>query len=159
MMKVVSAVWRMPWSTLIGLSLGIMLVLMAPHWAAPILDLYDDAYPVVSPVSTTVVDRGEDNVRVHIVIEKHRGDECRLLRMYGYAVDASGVRGMASVARPDAAQSQGIVHDAGIIDTGIWVVKPVTDGATSVLVYTEHACLGRVIRSRMAEVQFEGRKS
>jgi hypothetical protein len=82
-----SDLWRMPWSTFIGVLLGVTLVFVTPSVVGPLSDIYDSAYPVLR-MKGTVEAREADAVVLHISGEKMRGDECRLLAVYGYAVHA-----------------------------------------------------------------------
>lgn len=78
--------WLKPWSTLFGLVLGAMLVLWSPGWLGPIISAWDSLNPVVEPVSARIVERERDAVLLHIFADKIRGEECRILRIYGYGV-------------------------------------------------------------------------
>jgi hypothetical protein len=151
-----SAIWRLPvkmiFTTLGGLLTGAVLVLSAPATLGPALSAWDAVFPVIEPIAADVIEREPDAVVIGLVAKKTKGEECRLIRIYGYGVDASGVLSLATVRRPDGTQQQGITHGEGVHDFGLWRVRPVDRDAVLVQVYVEHQCLGRVIRSKMAEV-------
>jgi hypothetical protein len=151
-----SAIWRIPvrmiFTTLGGLLFGVLLVLTAPATLGPVLSAWDAVFPVIEPISADVIEREPDAVVIGLVAKKTKGEECRLVRIYGYGVDASGVLSLATVRRPDGTQQQGITHGEGVHDFGLWRVRPVDQDAVTVQIYVEHQCLGRVIRSKMAEV-------
>jgi hypothetical protein len=151
-----AAIWHLPvkmvFTTLGGLATGILLVLMAPATLGPALSAWDAAFPVLEPIAAEVIEREPDAVVIGLVAKKTKGEECRLIRIYGYGVDASGVLSLATVRRPDGSPQMGITHGPGVHDFGLWRVRPVDRDAVLVQVYVEHQCLGRVIRSKMAEV-------
>ena len=142
--------WRMPWSTAFGVLIGVGAVLMTPAVIGPVRDAYDLAFPVLR-MHGTLVKREPDAVIVHISGEKVRGDECRLLAVYGYALMPDGRLADASATRIDVEQV-GRVRDAGHYDIGHWRVVPVSMAATRVRVVTQHDCVGRVVLSTIADV-------
>jgi hypothetical protein len=141
--------WRMPWSTLAGIVIGVFVVLVTPTWVGPLRDAYDSSFPVLR-MSGTVVARDDDSVTLHIRGEKLRGEECRLLSVYGYAVGPSGRLSDATATRVDQ-QPTARVRDAGDYDIGHWRVRPVTSDAVAVKVVAQHDCVGRVVLSTIAE--------
>ena len=150
MMRAFSGWWRMPWSTAAGVVIGVGAVLMTPTVIGPLRDAYDQAFPVLR-MHGTVVARESDAVTIHIKGEKLRGDECRLLSVYGYAVMPSGALADATAKRVDI-QETGRVRDAGVYDIGHWRVVPVSKNAVRVKVVTQHDCVGRVVISTIADV-------
>lgn len=157
MSRVVSALWRMPvrmlFTTLGGLLTGMLLVLSAPSLLGPALSAWDSAFPVIEPVRAEVESRSGDEVVLRIVAKKTKGDECKLLRLYGYGIDRDGVYSLAAVRRPDGSPHMSITHGEGTHDFGLWRVKPTAESAQRVEVYVEHICLGRVIKSLLAEAK------
>lgn len=150
MIKPFTSMWRMPWSTLMGAVIGVTAVLVTPNAVGPIRDLYDRYFPVLR-MSGTVVERSGHSVVLHITGEKVRGDECRLLSVYGYAVMPSGFLADATATRLDR-EANSRVRDKGHYDIGLWRVVPVTDQAVGVRVVTQHDCVGRVVLSTIADV-------
>lgn len=142
--------WRMPWSTLSGVVIGVAAVLIAPSVVGPMRDAYDGAFPVLR-MTGEVVKREPGAVVIHIKGEKVRGDECRLLTVYGYTVAPSGVLIDASATRVDAVAT-GRVRESGHYDIGWWRVVPVSMDAKRAIVMTQHDCVGRVVLSTVADV-------
>jgi hypothetical protein len=141
--------WTMPWSTAAGGILGVLTVLATPNLVGPLRDAYDTAFPVVR-MSGKLVQRDGDAVVLHISGNKLRGEECRLLAVYGYAVDAKGLLYDAVATRIDAPATNRM-REAGSYDIGLWRVQPVVPGAVGVRVVAQHDCVGRVILSTIAE--------
>jgi hypothetical protein len=150
MLAKMANVWRMPWSTLIGVCIGVGVILVTPQVIGPLRDAYDRQFPVLR-MTGTVVAREPDAVVVHIRGEKIRGEECRLMDVYGYALDKDGRLHDATATRIDK-PSENRVREAGVYDIGHWRVKPVPPNMTAIKVMTSHDCLGRVVLSTIAEV-------
>jgi hypothetical protein len=145
--------WKAPISTAFGVIIGVCVVLLAPNVLGPVLAAWDQAFPVVEPVDAELVDRHGDEVILSITAKKNKGEECTLIRIYGYGIDAAGVYSLATVRRPDGSPFMGIVHGEGTHDFGLWRIKPTDADTVRVQVYVEHNCLGRVIKSKMADVK------
>jgi len=148
-------IWRLPlrmvFTTVGGLLTGALMVLTAPNFLAPMFAAWDAMFPVMVPVESNVVQREPDAVLLHIVAKKTKGEECRLVRVYGYGLDAEGRHSLATVRRPDGSEQAGITHGPGVHDFGVWRIKPTDSDTVRVQVKAEHNCLGRVIPSTMAE--------
>ena len=142
--------WRMPWSTAFGVLVGVGAVLMTPTVIGPLRDAYDTAFPVLV-MTGKVIEREPDAVIVHISGEKIRGDECRLLSVYGYAIMPNGLLADATATRIDA-PATGRVRDKGHYDIGNWRIVPVDRNAVRVRVVAQHDCVGRVVLSTIADV-------
>lgn len=155
MKRAIEALWRMPvrmlFTSVGGLITGALLILSAPTFLGPVLSAWDSAFPVIEPMHSDLISRNGDEVIVSITARKTKGDECKLLRVYAYGIDKEGVYTLATVRRPDGAPQNGITHNAGVHDFGQWRIKPTALDATRVEVFVEHVCLGRVIKSKLAE--------
>lgn len=149
----VSNFWKAPFATAFGVIIGVLAVLIAPNVLGPTLAAWDSAFPVIEPVEAKVTDRHGDEVILNIVAKKNKGEECTLIRIYGYGIDDKGVFSLATVRRPDGSPHMGIIHGSGVHDFGLWRVKPTDEDTVRVQVYVEHNCLGRVIKSKMADVK------
>jgi hypothetical protein len=90
-------------------------------------------------------------VHVHIEGTKHRGAECHVVRIYGYSVEADGTLNSATATRVDM-PATGVTHIAGRYDIGVWLIRPVMADAVSVRVYTDHSCIGRIVKTKIADV-------
>jgi hypothetical protein len=141
--------WRMPWSTAFGAIAGIVIVLTMPSVIGPLREWYDASFPVLK-MSGDVISRDSDSVSLHIKGEKLRGEECRLLAVYGYAIDKEGRLSDANATRMDVAV-EGRIRDKGLYDIGIWKIRPVRKDAVAVRVVTQHDCIGRIVLSTIAE--------
>jgi hypothetical protein len=146
---VIGNFWRMPWSTAFGVMIGVLAVLSTPTVIGPLRDVYDASFPVLR-MTGTVVSRDGDSVTLHIKGEKLRGEECRLLAVYGYGIDRQGRLSDANASRTDAAV-ENRVRDRGVYDIGLWRVRPIGPDAVAVRVVTQHDCIGRVVLSTIAE--------
>ena len=142
--------WRMPWSTLFGVLIGVGAVLMTPTVIGPLRDIYDKAFPVLK-MNGKIVERTEHSVVLHIIGEKIRGDECRLLSVYGYAILPNGLLSDATATRIDSVAT-GRIRDRGAYDIGLWRIVPVNLDAVRVRVIAQHDCVGRVVLSTIADV-------
>jgi hypothetical protein len=140
----------MPFSTVLGVVLGVFAVLAMPSWVGPVREAYDSIFPVLQ-MKGVLVDRQGSAVMIHIQGRKLRGEECRLLHVYGYAIQQDGRLSDATATRIDQ-PIDGRTRDAGFYDIGIWRVQPVDEDATGVKVVTQHDCVGRVVLSTIAEV-------
>jgi hypothetical protein len=149
----ISNFWKMPFATSAGIIIGVLVVLLSPNVVGPVLAAWDNAFPVIEPVEAEVSNRSGDEVFLNIIAKKNKGEECTLIRIYGYGIDASGVFSLATVRRPDGSPFMGIIHGKGTHDFGVWRVKPADADTVRVQVYVEHNCLGRVIKSKMADVR------
>jgi hypothetical protein len=145
--------WKMPIATSFGMIIGISAVLVSPNVLGPVIAAWDNAFPVIEPVEAEVLDRHGDEVFINIIAKKNKGEECTLIRIYGYGIDPAGVFSLATVRRPDGSPFMGIIHGKGTHDFGIWRIKPTDADTARVQVYVEHNCLGRVIKSKMADVR------
>jgi len=150
-MKRVLQFWRMPWSALFGACVGVLMVLSTPEIVTDIRGVYDKFRPVLK-MSGTVVSRDEDSVTLHITGEKLRGEECRLLSVFGYSVDKDGRLFDALAERIDRTATRR-VREQGNYDIGLWRVKPITPDAVGVQVVAQHDCVGRVVLTVMAEAR------
>jgi hypothetical protein len=157
MIRVILNIWRWPVNSMVGVLFGVVLAtwvyFYSPNLIGPLSNAWDERYPVVKPVSAEVIARENDAVIVRIVADKQRGEECIILRIYASAIGPDGLPALASARRPDGTEHAGVSHEAGVRDFGVWRIKPVIAGSRAVIVYTEHSCLGRVAKSKIAEVK------
>ncbi len=145
--------YRLPFSTMIGVFFGALLMLWAPGFVGLVTDAYDQFSPVLTMKGRLVQIEG-DAVQVHITGTKHRGYECQFIRIYGYSVDKSGFLSNAVATRLDS-EFTAYTRPAGKYDIGVWSIRPIAPDAVSVWVYTDHSCVGRLIKTRVAEVSLK----
>jgi hypothetical protein len=142
---------QMPFAIFVGIVFGLLFSLLMPVLGGSFLSAYDGVFPVLR-MSGTIVSKDGDSVVLHISGVKLRGEECRLVSVYGYTVDDKSMRYTdAIVQRVDMAQT-GRVRDKGLYDIGLWSVRPVGSDTKRVQVYTHHECLGRAVLSIIADV-------
>jgi hypothetical protein len=151
-MKAVLRFWRMPWSTLAGACIGILLVLGTPDIVAPVRDAYDALRPVLR-MQGQLVSRDADGVLLHIHGTKLRGEECRIVAVYGYARQRGGSLTDAVATRVNGPQDKR-PREQGQYDIGLWRVAPLGPDPVGAKVVAHHECVGRVILSTIAEVAF-----
>lgn len=147
----ISNLWKMPWSTLMGVCIGVAAVMSLPEIAGPLRGWYDDQFPVLR-MSGKIVDRRGDAVILEITGEKLRGEECRLVSVYGYTVDGAGMKDTRAIVERVDRQATGQVRDDGYYNIGLWSVRPVGPDVKRVQVYTHHDCFGRAVLSVIADV-------
>lgn len=145
------AIAAMPVAVLVGSVIGVMAVYIAPQFVGSVTAVYDDIFPVLT-MSGKLVNKGPDYVDIHIKGKKHRGEECRLMNVYGYTRRPDGLRADAVATRIDKSETRRI-RDEGDWDIGIWRVQPVDSLADRAEVWTHHNCVGRDILTRIAEVR------
>ena len=141
---------EMPVAATVGVIAGLLMAFFAPQLVGGALGIYDANFPVLT-MSGTITKVEPSAVTVHIQGTKHRGEECKLVNVYGYTVNAIGVRKDAIAERVDT-PSTGRVRDKGTYDIGLWRVYPVDADAVSVQVWTHHDCVGRPILSKISDV-------
>jgi hypothetical protein len=98
----------------------------------------------------TIHERTDGYVVLRITGEKVRGEECRLLAVYGYSIDAAGRLHDAVANRIDSPQTNR-TRDRGEYDIGLWKVQPIYPNSVAVKVVAQHDCVGRVVLSTLAE--------
>lgn len=148
----IKQVFTMPVAALIGVLLGLIGGIAGPQIMGSMTSIYDDIFPVLS-MSGRLVDYKPGEVTVHITGRKNRGEECRLIGVYGYTYtgDRMVPRKDAIAQRIDLPQS-GRPRSEGFYDIGIWRVWPVGDDAKTVEVWTHHECYGRPVQTKVADI-------
>jgi len=141
---------EMPIAAALGLIIGLGAAAVGPHVVGGSLALYDEMFPVMS-MTGHVVAADSESVTIHITGRKNRGEECRLVSVYGYTFNGSDPPLDAVAERIDK-PAEGRIREKGFYDIGRWRVYPVGLNATRVEVWTHHECVGRPILSKIAEV-------
>jgi hypothetical protein len=139
----------MPWSTAIGVCIGVLAALATPAMVGPVRNLYDDLFPVTR-MRGELVEREPGAVVLRITGEKLRGNECRLLAVYGYSVLPDDSLADADASRIDAPAAPRL-RNAGSYNLGLWRVAPVAADATGVRVVAQYDCVGRIVLSVIAD--------
>jgi hypothetical protein len=141
---------EMPFTVLIGVLAGFLASIVVPDIAGAVFSTYDRHRPVLE-MHGQLVSVEDDSVLIHIKGAKIRGEECRLVTVYGYSVDAVGRRHDATATRMDRTQ-ESRPRPEGEYDIGVWRVRPVYGTTTGVQVWTHHDCFGRPVLSKIADV-------
>ena len=149
-LKVIRPFVEMPIAATIGLIGGLLLAFFAPQLVGGALSVYDANFPVLT-MSGKITKVEPSSVTLHIVGTKHRGEECKLVNVYGYTISGIGIKKDAIAERIDVPMT-GRVRDHGTYDIGLWRVYPVDTDAVSVQVWTHHDCVGRPILSKISDV-------
>ncbi len=143
----IQAMRNAPWTALVAVIFGVSI---APgggfDWAYA---LYDDVSPVVS-MRGKIVDRGPDQVVLHIEGEKHR--HCQYITIRGYALRDNLLHD-ANIERVDRPMD-GHTKPPGSYSIGLWRVWPVAQ-ATAVKVFVKHSCDGRLVTTEVADVDLQ----
>jgi len=148
----IKQVFTMPVAAAVGVLLGLVGGFAGPQLLGSAVNFYDDMFPVLT-MEGTLIDAKKGEITVHIVGRKNRGEECRLVAVYGYTYT-----GDKTVPRKDAVAHRIDMDETrrsrteGYYDIGFWRVWPVGDDAKSVEVWTHHECYGRPIQTKVADV-------
>lgn len=130
--------------------LAIAVTLIVSQTLVPIiLDLrqaYINAAPVVA-VQGELINRGSNSATLHLWGEKLRA--CTYVKVNAYTLH-DGMMVDASTIRIDAPDNHA-TRPLGPFDMGEWRVWPVA-GASKILIFVQHDCNGRVVITKIAEV-------
>lgn len=114
------------------------------------MDAYDRGNPVLI-AKATVVESSAEDVVVHLSGEKRRDCQYISLQAYTRAAAADGMWFEAYMRRVDKPES-GVTRPLGEYATfGLWRIWP-RGQAGVVAIYAQHACGGRLVLSKLAEV-------
>ena len=143
-----NSVFEMRWTILTAVVVGYMLSPFTQLGASTFFKMYDALWPVVT-AHGELVSRDTDSIYVHITGTKHR--DCQYLQMDSYYTTPAGMLRDANEFRTDQLPVDGTSKPTGLFDIGIWRVFPVSE-ASSVQMYVEHSCAGRLVVTKIAEV-------
>jgi phosphoribosyl-AMP cyclohydrolase len=144
---VIAALRDMRWTVLLAAMAGFFMAPLGDSWWRHVLDGYDERNPVVR-MSGTLVKQDAESVWIEVVGEKLRA--CRYIRLQPYTRQKSGVLTDA-YARRDGVPERGDTKPPGVYSIGTWRVWPRGE-AVAVLMYVLHDCDGRVVTTKVAEV-------
>jgi hypothetical protein len=140
-------VWRMPWSALVGVLIGVFAAPVVTSGALGLTSLYDKAWPVLK-MHGELVSASRDEVVIKIRGVKHRS--CQYIRLQAMVMLPSGEMTDANIQRISMPEN-GDTKDPGVYYLGEWRIWP-RQGATAVVVNANHLCGDRLIVTRIAEV-------
>lgn len=144
---------KTPMAAIVGVILGLGLAIMAPQISTSLLSAYDNHFPVLT-MTGSIVKVEASAITLKISGTKHRGEECRLVSVYGYTLSADGIKHDAIAERVDT-PAMGRIRDKGTYDIGLWRVYPVVSNAVSLEVWTHHTCVNRPVLSKISDVKLK----
>jgi hypothetical protein len=136
------------WTVVVGVLIGVLISPASQGFWGVVLAAYDMLRPVVVLVNATIVDKGGDEVTVGLIVRK--GRECDYIRLQAFGARGDEPLKDAYMRRLDVPEN-GATKPRGTFDIGTWRIWP-TSGASSVIVYAQHDCSGRIVQTKLAEV-------
>ena len=143
-----NSVFEMRWTILTAVVVGYMLSPFPQLGASTFFKMYDALWPVVT-AHGELVSRDKDSAYLHVTGTKHR--DCQYLQIDSYYTTPAGMLRDANESRTDLLPIDGASKPVGPFDIGVWRIFPVS-GASSVQLYVEHSCAGRLVVTKIAEV-------
>lgn len=137
------------WTILFGVVVGVLLSPAVPHTWSALLGGFDNAYPVVN-MTGVMVERDAESVTLAISGAKIR--DCRYMGIQAFTADAVGEMTDAYRSRVDIPE-QIQTKPPGVYSIGRWRVWPVNQLAKRILLFTQHECGGRVVTTKIADVE------
>ena len=133
-------------AALLGVLIAVLLAPFAALMTDAGWDAYDRAYPVAS-VKAVRVPAPPGEIMLTMTTTKHR--QCELLRVLAYDKAPDGVFVRARIEKMTEAELE-TLSPGETVRSAIWRVWPVT--GTSIAVWAEHDCAGRVVRTKLFEM-------
>ena len=144
---------RMPvWLGTMAL-LGVIIGVFVGHADDALSAVYDEAFPILS-VQAEV--RIADSERIVVALKGEKYRSCQFLRIDAFTRHDDGVLADAYMRRTDQIQD-GSTKPLGRFDMGTWAIWP-RDGAMGVVIYSQHACYGRLVQTRLTELRYNDEK-
>lgn len=134
-------------SAVIGVVVALLLAPALVTLTDAAQDAYDQHYPVAT-VKAVRVPAPAGEVRLTMTTTKHR--DCELQRVFAYDQAGDGTHVRTKIEKLDAGELETIPAGETVHST-VWKVHPVT--GTGIVVFSEHDCGGRVVRTRLIEMQ------
>ena len=144
------ATFNMPFTIVIGLSLGGLLVPLGTSlydWQA---DRYDGAFPVVE-MHGKLLSHGDNEAVIALGGRKLR--DCSYIRIQAYSVGADGNMSDTFIARTDIPEHGG-ARPIGEFQIGTWRVWPLPN-SRGITVYINHLCGSRIVLTKVADIPFD----
>ncbi len=132
---------------LVGAVVALMVAPVAGLVQDRALQAYDDTFPVAT-VKAVRVPAPEGEVRLTMTTTKHRA--CELVRVFAYDQAADGTHVRAKIEKLEDGPLETIPAGNTVRST-VWRVYPVT--GKSIVVFAEHNCGDRVVRTRLIEME------
>ncbi len=134
-------------SAFIGVVLALLLAPAVSTLTDAAQSAYDEHYPVAT-VQAVRVPGPAGEVRLTMKTTKHR--DCVLQRVFAYDQAPDGTHVRATIEKMQPGELETIPRGETVTST-VWRVHPVTGKA--IVVFAEHACGDRVVRTRLIEMQ------
>lgn len=141
------ATFGMPFTIVLGLSLGGLLVPFGGVVDEWLSQRYDRMFPVVE-MTGTLISRGDNEAVIAIGGRKLR--ECSYVRIQAYSVGADGNMTDAFISRTDIPES-GETKPPGNFQVGTWRVWPLPQ-SRGLVVYVNHLCGSRIVLTKIADI-------
>lgn len=117
------------------------------------LEVFDTANPVIV-AQATLLPSGADEVLIHLVGEKRR--ECQYVGLQAYTRRrGAAILSDAYIRRVDSPETGATRPTGTFASLGTWRIFPRADAGV-VLVYMQHACSGRLVVAKVAELTLPG---
>lgn len=141
------ATFGMPFTIVLGLSLGAVLVPAGTYFADAIAAQYDETFPVVE-IRGTLVSVADGEAVISMSGKKNR--ECTYIGIRAYSLGKDGNLSDAFIARTDT-PINGNTRPVGSFVIGTWRVWPLPD-SRGITVYANHLCGSRIVLTKIADV-------
>jgi hypothetical protein len=141
------ATFGMPFTIILGLSLGAILVPAGTYFADAVAERYDAAFPVLE-MTGNLVSASDGEAVISMAGTKNR--DCTYIGIRAYSLDKDGNMSDVFIARTDN-PTVGSTRPVGTFIIGSWRIWPLPD-SKGVTVYASHLCGSRIVITKIAEV-------
>jgi hypothetical protein len=138
---------RAPFTILAGLVIGVAMTIVMRPGVDAMLSIYDAANPVIV-ARGDVITATPDEITIALTATKVR--MCQYMRLQAYGRRADGVLDDPNIARIDQTEDRD-TKPLGTFSLGVWRIWP-RGKATSVVIYSEHSCSGRLVRTKLIDI-------
>ena len=139
---------RQPATIVVGLVLGVLAGFAAVPMYQWVVESYDSTFHVLR-VRADIVSLDATQVTLHATGDKLRA--CQYIRLQAYTVHDRGILHDAQIMRVDETEDRDN-KPPGSFNFGVWRIWPRED-ATSVQVFSQHLCVGRMVVNKILDVQ------
>ena len=131
----------------IGVAVAMFLVPVTSVMRESLFDAYDAQFPVAT-VKAVRVPGPAGEVRLTMLTTKHR--DCELLRVFAFDKATDGTHVRARIEKMERGELE-TIPSGHVVQSTVWRVYPVT--GKSIVVFAEHSCDDRVVRTRLIEME------
>lgn len=140
-----SSVWSVRWTLALALVVG---ALLSPYIWETVHTLYDKQNPVVN-FNGTLLSRSDTEAVIRITGVKLRA----CVFVPGSTQAYSRIKGVLYSLEEEKLSPVAGSRPVGAADVGVWKVRPVLAGPQTILMFTQHDCDGRMVVSKIAEIE------